>query len=45
MVHDILVRPVDRLDFDQTVWVEDIRASPGVTAQTRRLRWRGSAYA
>ncbi len=28
-VHDILVRPVERLSFDQTVWVEDIRTSPG----------------
>jgi sugar/nucleoside kinase (ribokinase family) len=29
IVHDILVRPVDKLVFDTTVWVEDIRASLG----------------
>ncbi len=28
-VHDILVRPVDTLIFDQTVWVDDIHASLG----------------
>jgi sugar/nucleoside kinase (ribokinase family) len=28
-VHDILARPVDRLQFDQTVWVDDIRTSLG----------------
>ncbi len=29
MVHDVLVRPVERLDFDQTVWVEQVRTSLG----------------
>jgi sugar/nucleoside kinase (ribokinase family) len=29
MVHDLLVRPVDRLEFDKTVWVDDIRTSLG----------------
>jgi sugar/nucleoside kinase (ribokinase family) len=29
IVHDILVRPADRLDFDQTVWVDDLRTSLG----------------
>ena len=29
IVHDLLVRPVESLIFDRTVWVEDIRTSPG----------------
>jgi sugar/nucleoside kinase (ribokinase family) len=29
MVHDILVRPVERLEFNQTVWVDDVRTSLG----------------
>jgi sugar/nucleoside kinase (ribokinase family) len=29
IVHDVLVRPVDALEFDRTVWVEDIRTSLG----------------
>ncbi len=29
IVHDVLVRPVDRLDFDQTVWVDELCASLG----------------
>jgi sugar/nucleoside kinase (ribokinase family) len=29
MVHDLLVRPVDWLEFDKTVWVDDIRTSLG----------------
>jgi sugar/nucleoside kinase (ribokinase family) len=29
MVHDVLVRPVDRLEFDRTVWVDDIHDSLG----------------
>jgi sugar/nucleoside kinase (ribokinase family) len=29
MVHDVLVRPVDRLEFERTVWVEDVCASLG----------------
>lgn len=29
VVHDVLVRPVDALVFDRTVWVDDIRASLG----------------
>lgn len=29
MVHDILVRPVERLEFDQTVWVHDVCTSLG----------------
>lgn len=29
IVQDILVRPVDKLVFDTTVWVEDIRTSLG----------------
>ena len=29
IVHDVLVRPVDALAFDRTVWVDDIRTSLG----------------